>query len=130
MSLSDPIADMLTRIRNGHAIRKQLVEMSTSKIKTAIAQILKEEGYITDYSVSEGVKAILTITLKYYEGRPVISEIKRSSRPGLRIYKSKDDLPKVLGGLGIAIISTSKGLMTDRRARLESHGGEVLCLVS
>jgi len=130
MSLSDPIADMLTRIRNGHAIRKQQVEMSTSKIKTAIAQILKEEGYITDYSVSEGIKAILTITLKYYEGRPVISKIKRSSRPGLRIYKSKDDLPQVLGGLGIAIISTSKGLLTDRRARLEGHGGEVLCLVS
>ncbi|HIE01959.1 MAG TPA: 30S ribosomal protein S8 [Thiotrichaceae bacterium] len=130
MSLSDPIADMLTRIRNGHAIRKQQVEMSASKIKTAIAQILKKEGYITDYSVSEGLKAILTITLKYYQGQSVISEIKRSSRPGLRIYKSKNDLPKVLGGLGIAIISTSKGLLTDRRARLEGHGGEVLCLVS
>ncbi|MEK8019324.1 MAG: 30S ribosomal protein S8 [Candidatus Parabeggiatoa sp.] len=130
MSLSDPIADMLTRIRNGHAIRKQQVKMSASKIKTAIAQILKEEGYITDYSVSEGLKAILTITLKYYQGQPVISEIKRSSRPGLRIYKSKNDLPNVLGGLGIAIISTSKGLLTDRRARVEGHGGEVLCLVS
>ncbi|HAI68440.1 MAG TPA: 30S ribosomal protein S8 [Gammaproteobacteria bacterium] len=130
MSLSDPIADMLTRIRNGHAIRKQQVKMSASKIKTAIAEILKEEGYITDYSVSEGLKAILTITLKYYQGQPVISEIKRSSRPGLRIYKSKNDLPNVLGGLGIAIISTSKGLLTDRRARIEGHGGEVLCLVS
>ena len=130
MSMSDPIADMLTRIRNAQAVRFQQVEMPSSKTKTAIAKILKDEGYVTDYSVSENVKAVLTITLKYYQGKPVLSEIKRVSRPGLRIYKPKDNLPKVLGGLGVAIISTSKGLMTDRQARIEGHGGEVLCFVS
>jgi small subunit ribosomal protein S8 len=130
MSMSDPIADMLTRIRNAGAVRFQQVKMPASKLKTAIANILKEEGYIADYSVSGTVKAELTITLKYYQGKTVISEIKRVSRPGLRIYKPKDNLPNILGGLGIAIISTSKGLMTDRRARTEGHGGEVLCFVS
>ncbi|MCK5716308.1 MAG: 30S ribosomal protein S8 [Thiomargarita sp.] len=130
MSMSDPIADMLTRIRNGEAVRKKQVEMPGSKIKTGIAQILKEEGYINEYSVSETIKPILTITLKYYLGKPVISSIKRVSKPGLRIYKAKDNLPKVLGGLGVAIISTSKGLKTDRQARKDGYGGEVLCFVS
>jgi small subunit ribosomal protein S8 len=129
MSMSDPIADMLTRVRNAGAVRKKQVEIPASKIKIAIAQILKEEGYITEYSVSSEVKPVLTMALKYYMGKQVISEIKRVSRPGLRIYKGKNELPKVLGGLGIAIISTSKGLMTDRKARAEGQGGEVLCFV-
>jgi len=130
MSMSDPIADMLTRIRNAEAVRKKQVEMPASTVRAGIANLLKEEGYITDYSLSEGVKPVLTIILKYYEGKPVISQLKRVSRPGLRIYKAKDKLPQVLGGLGVAIISTSKGLMTDRQARIEGHGGEVLCFVS
>lgn len=130
MSMSDPIADMLTRIRNAQAVRKKEVVIPSSKIKIEIAKILKEEGYIIDYSVSEDLKAALTIILKYYEGKPVIAEIKRVSKPGLRIYKAKDELPKILGGLGIAMISTSKGLMTDRNARLAGHGGEVICTVS
>ena len=130
MSMSDPIADMLTRIRNAGAVRFQQVEIPASKLKVAIANILKNEGYIVDYSVSESSKAMLTITLKYYQGKLVISELKRVSKPSLRIYKAKDSLPKVLGGLGVAIISTSKGLMTDRQARTEGHGGEVLCYVS
>ncbi len=130
MSMSDPIADMLTRIRNAGAIRFQHVKMPASKMKMAIAKVLKEEGYITDYSVSEELKPILTIILKYYLNKPVISKMRRVSRPGLRIYKAKDGLPKVLGGLGIAVISTHKGLMSDRQARLEGHGGEVLCYVS
>jgi len=130
MSMSDPIADMFTRIRNAGAVRFQQVDMPASKIKLAIAKILKDEGYISDYNVSSGLKAMLTITLKYYQGKRVISKIKRISRPGLRIYKAKHCLPKVLGGLGIAIISTSNGLMTDQRARAEGHGGEVLCYVS
>jgi small subunit ribosomal protein S8 len=130
MSMSDPIADMLTRIRNGQAVRKQQVLMPVSKLKVAIANILKEEGYITEYSVSEEVKALLTIILKYYQDKPVISNIKRGSRPGLRIYKASTKLPKELDGLGIAIISTSKGLMTDRKARKIGLGGEVLCFVS
>lgn len=128
--MSDPIADMLTRIRNAGAVRFQQVEMPASKVKTAIANILKDEGYITDYNVSKGTKAVLTINLKYYQGKRVISKIKRISKPGLRIYKAKDSLPKVLGGFGIAIISTSKGLMTDCRARALGHGGEILCYVS
>jgi small subunit ribosomal protein S8 len=128
--MSDPIADMFTRIRNAGAVRFQQVDMPASKIKLAIAKILKDEGYISDYNVSSGLKAMLTITLKYYQGKRVISKIKRISRPGLRIYKAKHCLPKVLGGLGIAIISTSNGLMTDQRARAEGHGGEVLCYVS
>ncbi|NJO16566.1 MAG: 30S ribosomal protein S8 [Thioploca sp.] len=130
MSLSDPIADMLTRVRNGQAARKKVVKMPASKTKLAIAQLLKAEGYILDYSVSTEIKPVLEIVLKYYQGKAVIAEIKRVSRPGLRIYKPKEKLPKILGGLGIAIISTSKGLMTDRRARVEGYGGEVLCVVS
>ena len=130
MSLSDPIADLLTRIRNGQAARKQAVVMPASKTKVAIAQLLKAEGYILDYSVSEEIKPVVKVVLKYYQGQAAIAEIKRVSRPGLRIYKSKEKLPKVLGGLGIAVISTSKGLMTDRRARSEGYGGEVLCVVS
>jgi len=130
MSMSDPIADMLTRVRNGQAARKKVVEMPASKTKLAIAQLLKTEGYILDYSVSAEIKPILKIVLKYYQGKAVIAEIQRVSRPGLRIYKPKEKLPKILGGLGIAIVSTSKGLMTDRRARAEGYGGEVLCVVS
>lgn len=130
MSMSDPIADMLTRIRNAQAVTKKEVAIPNAKIKIEIAKILKEEGYIIDYSVSNDLKAILTIILKYYEGKPVISNIQRVSTPGLRIYKNKDDLPKVLAGLGIAIISTSKGLMTDRNARHAGHGGEIICTVS
>lgn len=129
MSMSDPIADMLTRIRNGQAARKQQVVMPSSKMKRAIAQVLKDEGYITDYQILEGVKPTLTVVLKYYQGKPVISLLKRVSCPGLRVYKPKDALPKVNGGLGIAVISTSKGLMTDRVARTTGQGGEVLCLV-
>jgi len=130
MSMTDPIADMLTRIRNGQSARKQQVTMPASTLKKAIAELLKAEGYIADYSVTSDVKATLTVTLKYYQGKPVISQVKRVSKPGLRIYKPKDELPKVLGGLGIAIISTSKGLMTDRAARAAGHGGEVLCVVA
>jgi small subunit ribosomal protein S8 len=128
--MTDPIADMLTRIRNGQSARKQQVTMPASTLKKAIAELLKAEGYIADYSVTSDVKATLTVTLKYYQGKPVISQVKRVSKPGLRIYKPKDELPKVLGGLGIAIISTSKGLMTDRAARAAGHGGEVLCVVA
>jgi small subunit ribosomal protein S8 len=130
MSMTDPIADMLTRIRNGQAIRQQKVEVPSSKVKRAIAHLLKEEGYINDYQVTEGNKPTLTIVLKYYQGKGVIQEIKRVSRPGLRIYRAKDDMPKVLGGLGVAVVSTSKGLMTDRAARSAGQGGEVLCIVS
>jgi small subunit ribosomal protein S8 len=128
--MTDPIADMLTQIRNGQLARKKAVTMPSSKVKKAIAVVLKEEGYITDYSVSDDMKPTLTITLKFFEGKPVISELKRVSRPGLRIYKSFTDLPKVVGGLGIAIVSTSKGLMTDHKARTEGYGGEILCYVS
>ena len=130
MSMSDPIADMLTRIRNGQAAAKADVSMPASKMKQAIAKVLKDEGYIKDFSVSEGPKADMTVSLKYFEGRPVIESIKRVSRPGLRIYKNKDELPKVLNGLGIAVISTSQGVMTDREARAAGHGGEVVCLIS
>lgn len=129
MSMTDPIADMLTRIRNGQAAKKQQVVMPSSKMKRAIAHVLKEEGYITDYQVSEEVKPTLTVVLKYHQGKPVISLLKRVSRPGLRIYKPKDELPKVNSGLGIAVVSTSKGLMTDRAARTAGHGGEILCVV-
>ena len=130
MSMSDPIADMLTRIRNGQSAAKTDVSMPASKIKQAIAKVLKDEGYIKDYSVSDDSKAQMTVSLKYFEGRPVIESIKRVSRPGLRIYKNKDELPKVLNGLGVAVISTSKGVMTDREARAAGFGGEVICLVS
>jgi len=130
MSMSDPIADMLTRIRNGQSADKVSVTMPASKVKKAIAVLLKDEGYITDFEVTEGVKPSLNVTLKYFEGNGVISEVKRVSRPGLRIYKNKNDLPTIMGGLGIAVVSTSKGLMTDRAARAAGHGGEILCYVS
>jgi len=129
MSMSDPIADMLTQIRNASAVRKQQFEMPASKLKVNIARILKTEGYIIDYQATEGVKPRLTIHLKYFEGQAVINKIKRVSRPGLRIYRNKHQLPKVLDGLGIAIISTSQGLMTDYQAREAGQGGEVLCVV-
>jgi small subunit ribosomal protein S8 len=128
--MTDPIADMLTRIRNGQAARKKFIKQPSSKLKVSIARVLKEEGYITDYSTETiGNHTEMTIELKYYKGAPVIESIKRISRPGLRIYKSKDELPKVLGGLGIAIVSTSNGVMTDRSARAIGHGGEVICTV-
>lgn len=130
MSMTDPIADMLTRIRNGQAARKKFIKQPSSKLKVSIARVLKEEGYIADYSTETiGNHTEMTIELKYYKGAPVIESIKRISRPGLRIYKSKDELPKVLGGLGIAIVSTSNGVMTDRSARAIGHGGEVICTV-
>ncbi len=130
MSMSDPIADMLTRIRNGQSADKVSVCMPASKYKQSIATVLKDEGYIADWRLEgEGVKKQLTIDLKYYMGKPVIEKIKKISRPGLRIYKSAEELPCVLGGMGIAIISTSKGMMTDRAARENGHGGEVICTV-
>lgn len=128
--MTDPIADMLTRIRNALAADKASVTMPASKLKSAIANVLKDEGYIMDYAVNErDGKSMLTIELKYYQGRPVIESVKRISRPGLRIFKGKDELPKVMDGLGIAIVSTSAGVMTDRAARKAGHGGEVLCYV-
>jgi small subunit ribosomal protein S8 len=128
--MTDPIADMLTRIRNAQSAGKVDVTMPSSKAKAAIAAVMKEEGYITDYASSSDAKPQLTITLKYYQGSPVIDELKRVSRPGLRIYKNKDELPKVLNGLGVAIISTSAGVMTDKKARAEGRGGEVICTIS
>lgn len=131
MSMSDPIADMLTRIRNGQRSQKASVAMPSSKVKVAIANVLKEEGYIEDFGVvTNGAKAELSIQLKYYAGRPVIESIDRVSRPGLRIYKGKDDIPVVMNGLGVAIVSTSNGVMTDRKARAAGIGGEVLCVVA
>lgn len=130
MSMQDPIADMLTRIRNGQAANKVSVKMPSAKLKVAIAKLLKDEGYITDYAVAEEAKPELEITLKYFQGNPVVETIQRVSRPGLRIYKGKNELPKVMGGLGVAIVSTSKGLMTDRTARLTGMGGEVICYVA
>lgn len=131
MSMSDPIADMLTRIRNAQAVEKQSVSMASSKVKVAIAQVLKDEGYIEDFSVSgEGAKRTLDLQLKYYAGRPVIERIERISKPGLRIYKGATELPKVMNGLGVAIVSTSNGVMTDRMARARGVGGEVLCIVA
>tara|TARA_B110000093_G_scaffold120526_1_gene129168 strand:+ start:94 stop:489 length:396 start_codon:yes stop_codon:yes gene_type:complete len=127
--MTDPIADMFTRIRNGQSAAKVAVAMPSSKLKVAIANLLKEEGYISDFSVSTEVKPQLDVVLKYFEGKEVIETIKRVSRPGLRIYKSSNELPKVLAGMGIAIISTSKGLMTDRAARNAGIGGEVLGFV-
>jgi len=127
--MTDPIADMFTRIRNGQSAAKVAVTMPSSKLKVAIANLLKEEGYISDFSVAAGVKPELSVELKYFEGKEVIEVIKRVSRPGLRIYKSCDELPKVLAGMGIAIVSTSKGLMTDRAARSAGIGGEVLGFV-
>jgi len=130
MSMTDPVADMLTRIRNGQSAGKKSIRQPSSKLKVSIAKVLKDEGYITDFSTeTTGSHTEMTIELKYYKGVPVIESIKRVSRPGLRIYKSKDELPKVLGGLGIAIVSTSIGVMTDRAARAIGHGGEVICTV-
>ena len=131
MSMQDPISDMLTRIRNGQSAGKVSVMVPMSKQKSAIAVVLKQQGYIRDYSVEEiEGKSQLAIFLRYFEGKPVIETLKRVSRPGLRVYKRKDDLPTVMGGLGIAIISTSKGLMTDRQARAAGHGGEIVCIVA
>lgn len=128
--MTDPVADMLTRIRNGQSAGKKYIKLPSSKLKVSIAKVLKEEGYIADFGTETiGNHIEMTIELKYYKGLPVIESIKRVSRPGLRIYKSKDELPKVLGGLGIAIVSTSNGVMTDRAARAIGHGGEVICTV-
>jgi len=129
--MSDPIADMLTRIRNAQLAEKLSVAMPASRVKTSIAQVLKDEGYIEEFKVTEtGGKSTLEIALKYYAGAPVIEKIERVSRPGLRIYKGRDDIPKIMNGLGIAIVSTSKGVMTDRKARATGVGGEVLCIVA
>ncbi len=131
MSMQDPIADMFTRIRNGQAGNKVKVSMPSSKLKVAIARVLKEEGYVKDYAVQDMAgKSELTIVLKYFNGKPVIDTIQRASRPSLRTYRGKGELPTVLGGLGIAIVSTSKGVMTDRAARAAGQGGEVLAYVS
>ena len=131
MSMSDPIADMLTRIRNAQSVEKPVVSMPSSKLKVAIAQVLKDEGYIDAFAIkTEGVKSELEISLKYYAGRPVIERIERVSRPGLRIYRGRDAIPTVMNGLGVAIVSTSRGVMTDRRARAQGIGGEVLCIVA
>jgi len=131
MSMTDPISDFITRIRNAQSARKPDVSCSSSKAKLAIAQVLRDEGYIAGFTtVSDGGKTTLTVQLKYHDGRPVIDRIERVSRPGLRSYRGKTALPKVLGGLGIAIVSTSQGVMTDRAARAAGQGGEVLCVVS
>ena len=131
MSMSDPIADMLTRIRNGQKARKVSVSMPASTVKEAVANVLKDEGYITDFATSgEGASKSLSVELKYFEGTPVIETVKRVSKPGLRVYRGKEELPTVLGGLGIAIVSTSAGVMSDRQAREKGVGGEVICVVS
>jgi small subunit ribosomal protein S8 len=131
MSMTDPIADLLTRIRNGQTAGKAEVRLGSSKLKAAVVKVLKDEGYIADYRHDEdGGKPTLTIALKYFEGRPVIDRLERVSRPGLRIYRGKDELPKVLGGMGTVIVSTPKGVMTDRQARSIGQGGEVLCIVA
>ncbi|TCP95570.1 SSU ribosomal protein S8P [Cricetibacter osteomyelitidis] len=130
MSMQDPIADMLTRIRNGQAANKVAISMPSSKLKVAIANVLASEGYIESVKVLEGTKPELEITLKYFQGKPVVESIQRVSRPGLRIYKRKDELPKIMGGLGIAVVSTSKGVMTDRAARQAGLGGEIICYVA
>jgi small subunit ribosomal protein S8 len=131
MSMTDPIADLLTRIRNGQAARKTTVALASSKLKQAIVKVLKDEGYIADFSVhADDGKPELRIELKYYEGRPVIDRIERVSRPGLRIYRGKDEIPRVLGGMGTVIVSTPKGVMTDKAAQAIGQGGEVLCIVA
>ena len=131
MSMSDPIADMLTRIRNAQMVQKVSVEMPASKLKTAIAEVLKAEGYIDNFVVrGESAKPVLEIELKYYAGKPVIERIERVSRPGLRVYKGRHDIPNVMNGLGVAIVTTPKGVMTDRKARQAGIGGEVLCYVA
>jgi len=129
--MTDPIADLLTRIRNGQSANKTQVSLPSSRLKCAIAQVLKDEGYITDFSTAdEDGKPVLTVVLKYYQGRPVIEMIKRASRPGLRLYKGKNDIPSIQDGLGVAIVSTSRGVMSDRQARAAGEGGEILCVVS
>ena len=131
MSMTDPIADLLTRIRNGQKAGKPEIAVGASKLKTSVLKVLKDEGFIGDYSTArEGVKGTITVALKYHDGRPVIDKLERVSRPGLRIYRGKDHLPKVLGGMGTAIVSTPKGVMTDRQARSIGQGGEVLCIVA
>ena len=130
MSMSDPIADMLTRIRNAQSVDKTAVTMPSSKLKVAIAQVLKDEGYIDGFAIKGDQKAELEIALKYYAGRPVIERIERVSRPGLRIYKGRHNIPQVMNGLGVAIVTTPKGVMTDRKARAAGVGGEVLCYVA
>ena len=131
MSMSDPIADMLTRIRNAQTVNKTSVAMPSSKLKVAIARVLKDEGYIENFAVAEdGGKPTLSIELKYYAGRPVIEKIERVSRPGLRIYRGKTEIPTVMNGLGVTIVSTPKGVMTDRKARATGIGGEILCYVA
>jgi small subunit ribosomal protein S8 len=130
MSMQDPIADMFTRIRNGQMAEKVSVVMPSSKLRVAICEVLKSEGYITDFAASGDVKPVLEVTLKYFEGKQVIDTIERVSRPGLRIYKKKDELPKVMGGLGVAIVSTSKGVMTDRAARNAGMCGEIIGYVA
>jgi small subunit ribosomal protein S8 len=131
MSMTDPIADLLTRIRNAQTARKTEVTLASSRVKRAIVKVLKDEGYVGDFRVGDDAgKSTLTIELKYYEGRPVIDRLERVSRPGLRIYRGKNELPKVLGGLGTVIVSTPKGVMTDREARATGQGGEVLCIVA
>jgi len=131
MSMSDPIADMLTRIRNAQRVDKPEVAMPASKIKVAIAEVLKDEGYIEGFQVDANAgKPELRIGLKYYAGRPVIERLERVSRPGLRVYKARNDIPEVMNGLGVAIVSTSRGVMTDRRARSQGVGGEVICYVA
>ena len=131
MSMQDPIADMLTRIRNGQSAGKVRIMMPMSKQKSAIAEVLKQEGYIRDFSVEEiEGRSQLAVLLRYYGGKPVIEMLKRVSRPGLKVYRRKDSLPKVMDGLGVAIVSTPKGLMTDRQARAAGHGGEIVCIVA
>lgn len=129
MSMQDTLADMLTRIRNGHMAEKTAVTMPASKLKASVAAVLKEEGYIADFAVEGEGKPVMTVELKYFEGKPVIESIQRVSRPSLRVYKGASELPKVAGGLGVAIVSTSKGVMTDRAARAAGIGGEVICTV-
>ena len=130
MSMTDPIADMLTRIRNALLVEKDATSMPASRVKTDIARVLRDEGYITDYKVSDGASGkVLDITLKYHQGRPVIGVLRRVSRPGRRVYAGRDELPRVIGGMGIAIISTSGGILTGREARSKGVGGEVLCIV-
>ncbi|MCX8748768.1 30S ribosomal protein S8 [Snodgrassella sp. B3088] len=130
MNMHDPISDMLTRIRNAQRANKASVSMPSSKLKVAIAKVLKEEGYVEDFAVSTETKATLEIQLKYYAGQPVIERIQRVSRPGLRVYKGSNDIPSVMNGLGVVIVSTSKGVMTDRKARANGIGGELLCVVA
>ena len=131
MSMTDPIADMLTRIRNAQMVGHTEVSMPSSKLKLSIAQVLKDEGYIEDFALREnGVKKELRIGLKYYAGRPVIERLERVSKPGLRVYRGRNDIPRIMNGLGVAILSTSRGVMTDRKARADGVGGEVLCIVA